>query len=494
MRSLAFAAALLLLAPAAPRAQDAAALYGTHCAQCHGADRFGGAGPALLPENLERLRGPQAIETIANGRPATQMGGYADRLSGDEIAALVAYITTPPATPPVWDMAAMRDTHWVSPDIDRLAAAPVHEADPLHLVVVVESGDHHVTILDGDRFEPVTRFQSRFALHGGPKFSPDGRFVTFASRDGWITRYDLYSLQVVAEIRAGLNTRNLAIADDGSVVAVANYLPRTLVLLDAATLAPRTIIDVADAAGEARSRVSAVYQAAPRGSFIAALKDVAEVWEIPIAARGAQDVRRIRTGEPLDDFFFDPAYRTLVGSSRGGSQTVVIDLDQGQEIRRLAMPGLPHLGSGIAWNWQGRTVMATPNLKDAAVSVIDTTTWELVRRIPTAGAGFFLRGHEGSPYVWTDAFLSRNRDTMQIIDTRTLEVVRTIRPEPGRTAGHVEFSHDGRHAMVSIWEMDGALLVYDAATFQLVKRIPMVKPSGKYSVINKITRSSGTSH
>ena len=26
-------------------------------------------------------------------------------------------------------------------------------------------------------------------------------------------------------------------------------------------------------------------------------------------------------------------------------------------------------------------------------------------------------------------------------------------------------------------EMDGALLVYDAATFELVKRLPMVKPS-----------------
>ena len=68
---------------------------------------------------------------------------------------------------------------------------PVFYADPLNLFVVVESGDHHVTILDGDRFEPIHRFPSRFALHGGPKFSPDGRYVFFGSRDGWITKYDL---------------------------------------------------------------------------------------------------------------------------------------------------------------------------------------------------------------------------------------------------------------------------------------------------------------
>jgi hypothetical protein len=42
--------------------------------------------------------------------------------------------------------------------------------------------------------------------------------------------------------------------------------------------------------------------------------------------------------------------------------------------------------------------------------------------------------------------------------------------------------------------MDGALIVFDAATWREVKRIPMHKPVGKYNVYNKITRSSGTSH
>ena len=162
----------------------------------------------------------------------------------------------------------------------RLATAPRHGADPLNLFVVVESGDHHATILDGDRFEPITRFPTRFALHGGPKFSPDGRFVYFASRDGWITKYDLWGLETVAEVRAGINTRNLALSHDGRVLAVANYLPHTLVLLDAADLSPLQVIDVRDARGRQSSRVSAVYQAAPRASFVVALKDVPEIWEV----------------------------------------------------------------------------------------------------------------------------------------------------------------------------------------------------------------------
>ncbi len=59
---------------------------------------------------------------------------------------------------------------------------------------------------------------------------------------------------------------------------------------------------------------------------------------------------------------------------------------------------------------------------------------------------------------------------------------------------HVEFDRHGRYALVSVWEDQGALIVYDAKTLQEVKRIPMRKPSGKYNVFNKITFSEGTSH
>ena len=45
-----------------------------------------------------------------------------------------------------------------------------------------------------------------YYVHGGPKFSPDGRYVYFGSRDGWVSKYDLYNLRMVSEIRAGINT------------------------------------------------------------------------------------------------------------------------------------------------------------------------------------------------------------------------------------------------------------------------------------------------
>ena len=507
-----------LLAAEPRQGVDATALYQDHCASCHGSGRLGGQGPALLPENLGRLGKKTAQEVIANGRAATQMPGFADRLNAEQITALAELVYTPLPSLPEWNMADIEASRiYDAGNVAKLTGKPIFSADPLNLFVVVESGDHHVTILDGDRFEPIHRFPSRFALHGGPKFSSDGRYVFFGSRDGWITKYDLYNLTVVAEVRAGINLRNIALSSDGRYVAAANYLPHSLVILDAADLKPLKVIPATDRKGKATSRVSAVYDARPRGSFIVALKDVPELWEVAyrddakpiyrgfvhsheagmvegIADPGKFGARRIDLDQPLDDFFFDPDYRNLLGSGRDAGKAMVVNLNVGRPIATIDMPGLPHLGSGITWNWQGRTVMATPNLKEGAVSIIDMEDWRVIKRIETAGPGFFLRSHENTPYAWTDVFFGPNKDVMHVIDKSTLEVAATLRPEPGRTLAHAEFTRDGRFVLVSLWEMDGAVIVYDAKTFKEVKRLHMVKPSGKYNVFNKITLSAGTSH
>ena len=107
----------------------------------------------------------------------------------------------------------------------------------------------------------------------------------------------------------------------------------------------------------------------------------------------------------------------------------------------------------------------------------------------------FSDGHATGIYAWNYLhFLGENRDRLHIIDKRSLEIVKTITPDRGRAAAHVEFDRDGRHALVSIAEADGSLIVLDAADFHEVKRLPMAKPSGKYNVWNKITFSAGTSH
>jgi len=497
-------ATLALPTHAATPAIDASALFEQHCASCHGEQRTGLMGPALLPESLERLRKPEALKVITNGRPATQMPAFQDKLSADEIAALAQWVYTPVLPAPHWSDADIRTSRSAMVDPAKLPAKPVWSADPMNLFVVVEGGDHHVSLVDGDRFERIHRFPSRYALHGGPKFSPDGRFVFFGSRDGWITKYDLWNLTVVAEVRAGLNMRNVAVSGDGKWVMAANYLPHTVVLFDADLQLVKTY-PAGAADGSASSRVSAVYDAAPRKSFVVALKDLPELWEISYDVGSGttpptsyQTVRRTALDEPLDDFFFDQSYRHVLGATRpktdGQPSAQVVDLDLGRKMAELPIAGMPHLGSGITWEWNGTTVLASPNLKGNAIDVIDMRTWKHIRTIAVPGPGFFMRSHENSRFAWTDSMMSPTaKDTLTLIDKATLEPAAQVR-EPGKTLAHIEFTKDGRYALASVWEMDGALVVYDAKTLKEVKRLPMSKPVGKYNVWNKISRSEGTSH
>lgn len=478
----------LLWASAVHGATDAGADYQQHCQSCHGVNRVGSSGPALLPESLGRIKPAEIRQVIEHGRPASQMAAFAPLLTAQQIDGLVSFLQQPPATPATWSEQDMRSSHRQLADLSQLPSTPQHHADPLNLFVVVESGDHHIDILDGDRFEVLDRFASHFAVHGGPKFSPDGRFVYFASRDGWISLYDLHNLKLIAEIRAGLNTRNLAVSKDGRWVLVGNYLPGNLVVLDARDLSLVKTLPTG-------SRVSAVYTAPPRNSFIVALKDVNEVWELSYAAPSPNfEPRRIQAQDVLDDFSFSPDYRQLLATSRKAGGGQVIDLDSGQVVTDIALAGMPHLGSGTYWQRNGQWVFATPNISKGQISVLDLKTWKLIKQIPTLGPGFFMRSHANSRYVWSDVFFGPDNDAIHLIDKQTLEIAHTLRPMPGKTAAHVEFTRDGRYLLLSIWDREGALIVYDSQTLQEVKRLPMNKPSGKYNVGNKIEFAEGTSH
>ncbi|MRU15776.1 c-type cytochrome [Roseovarius sp. A21] len=514
IRPIVFSSALILSALAAQA--DPAQTYGAECAACHGEDRLGGTGPALIPQTLKRMRGPNLISVITHGRAATQMPAFGEMLDEDQIAALADYLKTPLDSVPEWQPEQIEQTRWIDPDYTP-ADTPVFDADPLNITLVVETGDHHVSVLDGDSFEVLDRFETPFAVHGGPKFSPEGRYVFIMSRDGWVQKYDIWSLQQVGRVRAGLNSRNIAMSHDGKHLAVANYLPMTLTILSTEDLSVERVMPVIGKDGR-KSRVSAVYQAPQRRSFILALKDTPEIWEVatdpeaePIyegfvhsrekgmieglpSSEGLFARRRIMLHQPLDDFFFTDDYRHLIGAARDTGRGVVVNLNVGREIAELPLPGMPHLGSGISWERDGKRVMATPHLKEGMLSIIDTQDWTVNETIETDGPGFFLRSHENSPYFWADVFFGPNRDLMHVIDKQSLEIVKTLRPVPGATVAHVEFTRDGRHALVSVWEDDGAVLVYDAETLELVKRLPMRKPSGKYNVFNKITFSEGTSH
>lgn len=343
------------------------------------------------------------------------------------------------AAQPIWGEAQMRASRVVHYAPGALPDAPAFAADPLNLFIVVEAGDDHVTLLDGDRLEPIHRFASRPSLQGDPQFSPEGRYVFFASREGWIAKFDLWNLKTVAEVRAGSDTRSLAASSDGRFVAVGNAVPAALVVLDA-DLQPVKWLAATDTANRRTSPVSQVRSAAARRSFVAALPDLREIWEVsydpaaPEIAQGWVHDYKLREGSfvpgflnprrsPLDDAIEDfrllPDGRRLAGVARGGDRGQVIHLDVRRRISSL------------------------------------------------------------------------DRASFEAIGSQDPEIVARLQAATGTALADVSFDRHGRYALASLPETPDTLIVYSTSTLREVKRLSMRKLMGKYNVFNQIKRHSG---
>lgn len=193
---------------------------------------------------------------------------------------------------------------------------------------------------------------------------------------------------------------------DGLWVMVANPDERSLVLLDANRNWVRSY-DTVTADGKSSSQVAAVHDAKARKSFIVAFKDIAELWEISynpqaepiydglvhdyrnseaISKPGFLGVRRTLLDTPLEDFFFDPDGRYVVGLARlkddTGPVVQVVNLDIRRRMATLALSGRPHPGAATTLTLNGTVVLAIPNLELGVVHLIDVSNWTLIKNPP----------------------------------------------------------------------------------------------------------------
>jgi hypothetical protein len=273
-------------------------------------------------------------------------------------------------------------------------------------------------------------------------------------------------------------------------------------MLDAGDLALRERIEVRDEDGKP-ARVAAVYDAPARNSFIAALRDIPELWELrydegapPVYQGMVHDFRlgegvpvpgdfpprRVRLLAPLDDLLFDPDQLYVLGVVAGSGRVQAVDLDTRRRLATLDLPGLPRPGAAVRWRQDGRTLLALPNRREGLVIILDETNWKPLAVIDTPGPAAFMASHADNPYLWLAGFPDPHQDVVLVIDKRGLKVVRTLRPQPGTRAAQLAFAADGRHVLVSVGEDAGSIRVYESGSLEEVARIPMRGPAGIHPV------------
>lgn len=430
--------------------------------------------------------------------------------SVDQVDTTAQRATPPCSRAPIvadtqWDGHSVRSSRSVFSRSDTVSPNPQSATDPLDRSVIVEGGGDRITVLDGNTFEPVGRVRLRSPLTGNPQFSPDGRFVFLTTCDGWVSKVDMLSVKVASEVRVGLQTRNAAISGNGQYIAVANFHPRTLVILDS-DLQLIKVLSATDKAGKRVSRVSSVHTAAARQSFVVALKDVEEIWEvsynptapeIPLGvihdfqyregafAPGFLNPNRTVLEQPLDEFTFSSSQDELIASSPDATRLHIINLDVRHRIAKWEPVGGFRLGCSYVWHQGADDLMAVPSKTGNTLLFIDTLSGKEFARLQLPGSVQLIRSHEGSRYLW--AISSKNTtisDTLTVIDKTSLKAVSELVPLPDKWITHMGFSRDGKYLLASLAGSDGFVVVYNTLNMQEIKRIPIDEPNDIYNAQN----------
>ncbi len=151
------------------------------------------------------------------------------------------------------------------------------------LMVIIERENSSVVVVDSLRHEILGRIPDLGVLHHATiSFSHDARYAYLVTRDGWLNKLDLLALKCTARIKVGESSIGLAVTQDNRFVAVANYKPADVKIVDAENLTivhtvPALREDKEGGGGEIPSRAVGIVEA-PGNLLIFSLMDADGIW------------------------------------------------------------------------------------------------------------------------------------------------------------------------------------------------------------------------
>ncbi|SFC07519.1 nitrite reductase (NO-forming) / hydroxylamine reductase [Halobiforma haloterrestris] len=385
----------------------------------------------------------------------------------------------------------------VDDETDALPSTPRHElADLRDLLAVAERRPGAVSLVDTVRHERIARIDGvgrgphSIAFHRSlPENTREGAHAYVQSRQGWVSKIDLYGGRLVARVRGGTSGRSIAVSADSRYVCAGYYNPNHVVVFDADTLEPLTRIRThgIDPEGESvPSRVCTVLDVPGQRCFLVALKDAGRVWFVDYGTDSGSDsfpvVDDVPVGPVLHDALFAPDERHCFLASQGEECLFVLDTERREVVDRIPTAGPPHPSPGAIDRDRGLGFAAT--VMTDAVTAWDLERWEPVADVEVPGDGMFLNSHPDCDAVWGDViFDSGDRNELLYrIDPDTLEVADVIDTSEwgeGRSL-HPEFTRDGDSVYVSLWDA-GKLLVFDAESGDLRTEIDGLEtPTGSF--------------
>jgi len=350
------------------------------------------------------------------------------------------------------------------------------------LGIVIERADSSVQVIETTNNTSLGRIEGLGDLsHASAVYSRDGQYAYIFGRDGGLTKIDIVNKKIVKRIIQSGNSIGGAISQDGRLVAVSNYKPGGVKIFDSETL--DLVADIpAEYDKGMLSKVIGLVDA-PGQKFIFSLWDAGEIWVTDMSNPAKPQITKFKgIGLNPYDALITPDGRYYIAGLFGEDGMAMLDLwnldagvkrildNYGKGEQKLPVYKMPHLeGWAIAGN-----LAFVPAVGRHEVLVIDTLSWTEAGRIKVHGQPVFVMARPDGRNIWVN-FAVPNNDTLQVIDTQSLKIIKTL--TPGKGVLHMEFEPRGEQVWASVRDED-RLAVFDTDTFEQVTSFPAKKPSG----------------
>ena len=352
------------------------------------------------------------------------------------------------------------------------------------LGLIIERASGSVLVINTSRHQVLGRVEGLGDLsHASVVYSRDARYGYVFGRDGGLTKVDLLSRSIADRVIQSGNSIGGAISQDGRYVAVSNYEPGGVKVFDSQTL--ELVAEVsASYTGEdgepGRSKTVGLVDA-PGNLFVFSLFEAGEIWTLDMSGE-SPEISRFKAGNAPYDALITPDGRYYIAGLFGEDGLSMLDLwnpgqgateilpGYGKGEQKLPVYKMPHLeGWAIA---DGRAFV--PAVGHHQVLVADTSDWSLSDRIPVQGQPVFVMASPDNRQIWV-SFAHPNNDVVQVIDSQTHEIIRTL--EPGDAVLHMEFTPRGEEVWVSARDSN-RVTVYNTRSLEPVAMLSGEKPSG----------------
>jgi protein NirF len=351
------------------------------------------------------------------------------------------------------------------------------------LGLIIERASSSIQIIETSGNSSIGRIDGLGDLsHASAVYSRDARFAYIFGRDGGLTRVDILNAEITHRVLQSGNSIGGAISQDGRLVAVSNYEPGGVKVFDADTLALVADIPAGYGNQQQRSKVVGLVDA-PGQKFVYALWDANEIQVLDMSDRDNPQVTSFKDiGHQPYDALITPDGRYYIAGLFGEDGMALLDLwnldagvkrilpGYGKGEQKLPVYKMPHLEG---WAVAGDLAFV-PAVGRHEVLVVNLRNWQEAGRIQVHGQPVFVMARPDGRHVWVNFALPDN-DTIQVIDTQSLAVIKELKP--GKGVLHMEFEPRGEEVWLSVRD-EGRVEIYNTASFERIATIAASKPSG----------------